>query len=383
VSAPPRLPALTGLRFIAALGVVGVHIEWLTSLPPVVRELAATGTSGVYLFFVLSGFVLTYTYAEWFADGTHRRGAFWWARIARIYPLHLLALAVMTVLTVVGGHVSDLLDAYSAPALVVSWLATLVLVQGWLPLPVFYVWNGISWSLTCEAAMYAAFPTLMARLLRKTPTPGAALRLIAVAWLGLCLAAAAGAAGLVLTMMWLGFRPSPTDWFFSPFYMPAVTIWQFIIGCGLGIWHRRGARLSTSARCLIAVGVPLAWLLLAGPLGGAVPALVWPILATACATALIAALASGPTPLTPLLAHPGMVFLGEASYALYLLHIIPISLLAAVIPPGSLPLSLAVVVVAGTIAAACLVHWTVERPAQRALRAWRPVGKLRNVAANR
>ena len=83
----PRLPALTSLRFFAALHVVIFHLYSIhvTEGPAWYRNLSSLGYVGVSLFFVLSGFILVYTYAgrAWTAV------TFWQARIARIYPAYL------------------------------------------------------------------------------------------------------------------------------------------------------------------------------------------------------------------------------------------------------------------------------------------------------
>ena len=58
------LGALTGLRFFAALLVVFHHIptDYAAWAPTLFHALAARGYVGVDVFFVLSGFILTYTY---------------------------------------------------------------------------------------------------------------------------------------------------------------------------------------------------------------------------------------------------------------------------------------------------------------------------------
>ena len=92
-----HLPSLTPLRGIAALWVVVFHFCWrFPNAQPgdygVVRE----GYLAVDMFFVLSGFVISHVYKESFAkECTARRYSdFLKARIARIYPLHLVMLMV-------------------------------------------------------------------------------------------------------------------------------------------------------------------------------------------------------------------------------------------------------------------------------------------------
>src|SRR6476661_1182191 len=94
------LPALTGVRFFAAFYVVLFHFTlwYFAAAPQWVRNIVSSGYVGVDLFFVLSGFVLTYTYLVPGASHVPRR-EFWVARIARIYPMYLVALALALPIT--------------------------------------------------------------------------------------------------------------------------------------------------------------------------------------------------------------------------------------------------------------------------------------------
>ena len=67
------------------------------------------GFVGVSFFFVLSGFIIAYNYQEKLLTKTTTKRTFWVARIARIYPLHLLTLLIAAC---IGGYVqySDTTD---------------------------------------------------------------------------------------------------------------------------------------------------------------------------------------------------------------------------------------------------------------------------------
>src|ERR1700759_2829392 len=88
----PDLAAITGLRFLAASGVVLYHFsrvplpQWAAPIEHVI----GSGFVGVNLFFILSGFIMAYSYTS--PDGRLRgtRRNFWAARYARIAPAYLL-----------------------------------------------------------------------------------------------------------------------------------------------------------------------------------------------------------------------------------------------------------------------------------------------------
>src|SRR5438270_13969844 len=86
----PRLPALTSLRFFAALHVMFFHLYAMrvTDWTGWRRQISSIGYVGVSFFFVLSGFILVYTYA----DRPISAVEFWRARFARIYPSYLFSL---------------------------------------------------------------------------------------------------------------------------------------------------------------------------------------------------------------------------------------------------------------------------------------------------
>ena len=97
VNQPKGLRALTGLRGIAALWVFLFHAELLTADMTdgsfdFLKMVASAGYLGVDLFFVLSGFVIAYNYADLeLHRSVSKFSDFLWKRLARIYPAHLLA----------------------------------------------------------------------------------------------------------------------------------------------------------------------------------------------------------------------------------------------------------------------------------------------------
>jgi peptidoglycan/LPS O-acetylase OafA/YrhL len=150
----PRFPVLDTLRAIGALAVLTTHTAFwggeYTRHGAVGTALARLDV-GVAIFFVLSGFLLSYPYLA-----RARRGLpapslrpYLWKRFLRIYPVYLLT-AVLALLLI------D--DNRGAPAS--QWLSTLLLgdiyVRGQLP-------QGLTqmWSLSVEVSFYLALPLLM------------------------------------------------------------------------------------------------------------------------------------------------------------------------------------------------------------------------------
>src|ERR671916_1401993 len=96
-----EIRSLTGLRAVAAVWVVVYHFNFTPGvgydgywepLRPVIRA----GATGVDLFFVLSGFVITLTHLERVGRTPSVRGAgaFLWARGCRIWPVYALVTVV-------------------------------------------------------------------------------------------------------------------------------------------------------------------------------------------------------------------------------------------------------------------------------------------------
>lgn len=155
-----QIEALTSLRFFAALLVVLFHhgTAQFAGCPTWVQHIVQGGYVGVPFFFVLSGFILTYTYARSTAAGGLDARQFWLARIARIYPVYVVSLLLSAPLFWSGAG-----ERPPEPSPLTAGLqagAVVGLVQSWIPAWAF-AWNGPAWSLSVEAFFYAAFPFLL------------------------------------------------------------------------------------------------------------------------------------------------------------------------------------------------------------------------------
>ena len=236
----PRIDSLTGLRFIAAGAVLLHHTLAPTILYrgvasiPGTRHLAVVGYVGVTTFFVLSGFVLA-----WSWDERRTRTGFYGRRFARVWPLHALtwAAVVLVVAPHTGGGIGG-----KEPTLAQN-AAGLALVHGWIPKPAWYfAGNGVSWSLACEAFFYALLPFLVP-LLRRSG------RRAAIVTISVSTTALVVVPILVRSLGHDRFR------LLSLTVFPAYRVGEFLIGVTLGWAVRSGWRPAWSLRQAVVVAV--------------------------------------------------------------------------------------------------------------------------------
>ncbi|WP_432534701.1 acyltransferase family protein [Kineococcus arenarius] len=352
---PPRLPSLTGLRYLAAAVVVLHHVLPVLAPGSVLARYSSVGYTGVTFFFVLSGFVLT-----WSAGPGVPLKVFYRRRFARVYPMHLL-----TTLAAAGVNVLTHADKS-----LVAVGAALFLLHAWVPQESFYFGaaNGPSWSLSVEAFFYLLFPFVVGPVT-------AVVR--ATRWWVLPV-------GTVLLELAFGFSPVYDHWF--AYICPAYRVGEFATGIALAVAVRQGLR--TRVPLALAVGgLTATFLALAaaqpGSRHGVVDALVLP----AIVLVLVAAASTDLRGRRTLWSLPVVVLLGEWSYALYLTHYSTVRLIARLIgtpdlhPVAAGALSLAFLLVATAVAGAAFV--LVERPAERRLRGPRRGGTSAGPAPER
>jgi peptidoglycan/LPS O-acetylase OafA/YrhL len=309
------LPALTSIRFIAAFAVVISHFSenGLLPLPAPVFDFIDGGRSAVSLFFVLSGFILTFTYRDKLARDGHR--AFYEARIARIYPVILLGLVLcIPVVTYLlyTDNTARLLDWYALkravyPSIVISLACQLLLINAWFPFSaISQPWNGPSVSVSCEAFFYALFPFLMRWMAAMRP---ARLTLACIAlWL-------ATGAWIVLLHVLLPLSRSSA----MTYSLPVTRLADFVLGIYAAMLFNRlrATGVSQHARGMLLVGVSVMVLVVLSVWRPVSPSF---FLDAPLFAALILGLAMLERPVLGLLNWRPLIRLGEASYSLFLLH---------------------------------------------------------------
>ncbi len=158
-SAPETLNSLTSLRGVFALVVVFFHFQYFypdLNFPSFFKK----GYLAVDFFFILSGFILSYVYVQEFRTvsyGTYHR--FIVNRLARIYPLHVFTLFLLAFVSYVFGqsmdwHVGTIKDL--PPSILLS---NLMMTHSW-GFNSQLTMNFPSWSISCEWFVYMLFPVM-------------------------------------------------------------------------------------------------------------------------------------------------------------------------------------------------------------------------------
>ncbi|MGH3255687.1 MAG: acyltransferase family protein [Streptosporangiaceae bacterium] len=349
-----RLPSLTNLRIFGSVAVVLCHVGngFVNSAP--LNVAAAYGYTGVSFFFMLSGFVLAWSYV---ADQPVRR--FWWQRFSRIWPLQMLVMVFAW----------TALSADEKIPGTVGHVAEVLLIQSWFPDPSIYAGgNGVTWSLSNEMFFYLLFPFAM-MLLRRLR--GRGLGVVAA----VTIAAMLGPP-LVLLVAHIGMPDYLYYWLF--FVFPPYRFCEFLLGMVLGRAMVLGLRVPVPiASCLVATA-GIGWVIWATTIytvhsGLAVPRPFVALLAVPFFALLLLATATRDLRPRPWwLGSRALQLLGGWSYALYLIHA-PTLVVTAPLgwwnnPGGLWGVADFLGFLALTLAVAGALHHLVEKPIERRLR---------------
>jgi peptidoglycan/LPS O-acetylase OafA/YrhL len=355
----PRLPALTGMRILAALAVYMSHLGPPHNAPTVLRTFVESGYVGVTMFFVLSGFVLALNYFENLRRPNIRR--IWdyaVARFARIYPLYILILFYI------------ILRRHAFGEGITNWWEHVLALQAWDPsVAQAYNFNAPAWSVSVEFFLYACFPFLVVGIAR-LHTPRALLLMsgaVALAMAGLAAwFVATGRGGLPWTD-----PESAHRWLYLT---PLTRVGDFTLGILAARLYLQTRRRASAARVsgLLAI---LAGLVTVG-------LMVWPadlfstwswdVAYAIPAVLVIFGLAMAPRSFPArALSLPLVVLLGESSYAFYLIHKTAMDYLGAgrwSVATSATTIIYEALTLGAIICMAVGLHIVVERPARRYIR---------------
>lgn len=311
-----EIKALTGLRIIAAVWVVLFHFRPLLRLAsPAFADAMAPildrGAQGVDLFFILSGFVLTWNYLERMGEAFSARATvhFLWLRLARVWPIYLVTLHLALLWVIFTLHVGHVPTEDLSRLTAISYVRQVLLVQLWFE-PFFdgSSWDGPAWSISAEWLAYLLFGVLILvvyRMMRVTSARSLA-----------ALAVGASLPPLLLLLV--------TGQFYTPWsWLPRIVM-QFTAGalaCAavrkmLPSQRSRSAAGFGSA-LLIAAMVGVLYYFDAHPISGIYDSSG---LVDVLFVPLVMALAIGTGSLPALLSTRLMVYGGQISFALYMVH---------------------------------------------------------------
>lgn len=217
------IQSLQGLRVLAFIGIFLSHAIDTPS-----------GAWGVSIFFILSGFVMTYAYwgrsgEEWEKPTLKSAFGFSWKKIRPLYPLHLIMLLAAfipyyLIPAILSHSVKELAIVFAKLAI------TVPLIQTWFPVG-FEAINTVAWYLSAMLFLYAAFPWVL-KYLKKDRGVKKLLPKMLIAF------AAQFAFAFVSRYI-----PFVNNAHWSCYILPLFRFGDFFIGCCLGYcFLKRGDR---------------------------------------------------------------------------------------------------------------------------------------------
>jgi peptidoglycan/LPS O-acetylase OafA/YrhL len=358
VSSAHRVAALTGIRAVAAILVVATHAAYTTGryTHGYIGLVFSRMEIGVPIFFVLSGFLLFRPWAKATAtDGPPPSvGRYAWHRVRRILPAY--AVTVLAAYLLYHFRAAGPNPGHTWTGFVRNLTLTQIYTDHYLYA---YLHQGLTqmWSLAVEVAFYVALPLLVYLLLvavcRRRWRPALLLSSLVVL-------AAVTPAWLVLVHV--------TDWLpdGAGLWLPTYLAW-FVGGMVLAVLQVMGVRWYGVACLPLAL---VSYFIVSTPIGGdptTSPARLWEALAKSAFYALIAAVVVAPLALgdrglySRLLGSRPMVWLGEISYEIFLIHLIVMEIAMAEVLHYPMYTGSMIMVFVVTLAMTIPLGWLLHR----------------------
>ncbi len=365
-----EIRALTGLRIVAAMWVVLFHFRpllWEASprLEADLGPLLDAGAAGVDLFFILSGFVLAWNYLQRMGPSFSAKATahFLWLRLSRVWPVYLVTMHLAALWIITTLYIGDVPSPDADKLTALNYLKQFLMVQLWFE-PFFdgTSWDGPAWSISAEWLAYLLFGGLVLVIFR-----------IARASRARTLFLLAFCAALPPTLLLLASGVVYTPWSWLPRILA-----QFTAGALAAAAVRRlvidgrGRRLAGYLSVVLGAAiVAILYHYAANPVAGMVDP---GALASLLFLPLVVALAVGSGSLPALLATRPLVYGGQISFSLYMIHeLVHTAWNWAVVQYSlTMPKSVAKMVVVGLILVALIgamaLFHLVEEPARRWMR---------------
>jgi peptidoglycan/LPS O-acetylase OafA/YrhL len=287
-------------------------------VPQFIKHIVAMGPMSMSLFFILSGFILCYNYYDINIKTDYID--FLIKRFARVYPIYICA-AILTIPFItlkINPSYEHLFSNHLELKIVINFLqgiflgiSNIFILQGWFP-GLFSYWNdGGSWSLSVEVFCYILFPffILLFRIV-KTKT------LTYLVLLFYILTILPGFAYLI-------FYPQPL--LVTIYALPIFRLPEFLIGIILCIFYREKLYSSVNYYNILFCTL-LVWFIYSALIGYKIPGYVTSniIIIPVCSILIYAIANLKGGVLFNILTSKTAIILGESSYCLYLLQVVPI-----------------------------------------------------------
>ena len=358
VSSRDRIPSLTGIRALAALLVIGTHAAYTTGkyTHGYAGLLLSRMEIGVSIFFVLSGFLLFVPWVRAAQAGTSAPSLrrYGWHRIRRIMPAYVVA--VLGAFVLYHFHDAGPNPGHSWYGLLRNLTLTQIYTDGYM---FSHIHQGLTqmWSLAVEVSFYVALPIigyLVLRVLcRRRWRPRLALA-------GLAVCALISPAWMVYVHTAQHLPDGARLW------LPGYLAW-FIGGMMLAVLAAMGVRcywflaLPLVVVSYFIVSTPVAGEATTSPTGLA-EAVVKTIFYAVIATLIVAPPALGDRgAYERLLSSRPMVWLGEISYEIFLVHLMIMELAMTQVLHWRVYTGNAAVLFAVTLALTIPVAWLLHR----------------------
>lgn len=294
-----NIPALDGLRALAALAVVGFHAH----VPGF-----ANGDIGVDVFFVLSGFLITSILISRAGPRSFEFRDFYRRRALRLLPAYIAVVCACVILELFADHGGTFAGAASSSVYLANWLVG-VTGNGMGTL-------GHTWSLSIEEQFYVVWPALLAFLLVRTGRNAKAVMWVVA---GMLMVSWLMTAGLALGGVSTVFVDNAT-------FTRGV---ELLFGCLLGLYvaapglsgtlGRWDTRSAGARGGLVAALLLIGLVVLSGTSERLNCIVGWPLISILTCAVIYACL-RGARPVTMPLSTRAMTAIGKRSYGLYLWH---------------------------------------------------------------
>lgn len=186
----------------------------------------ASGAAGVSIFFILSGFLMYYSYCEKSLDTSIKNSVrFSFSKINKLYSLHILMLlASFAVL------INSFIKNFTIKSLILEaskFITQIFLVQSWVPNIGFnFSFNSVAWYLSVCCFLYACFPSVLKKI-KKFSTKVCAIFMFLIFGIQILVGAF-----LKFSAIWIDSAYVLAQW--VTYIFPVARLGDFIIGCCLG-----------------------------------------------------------------------------------------------------------------------------------------------------